>query len=77
VPANIWVGLESRYQLIKARLEEKKHLQRESAYPPRTPYKQLARQEKEANAFAEDSLIGAESLDEAATDACFTRGYRR
>ena len=42
VPANIWVGLESRYQLIKARLEEKKHLQRESAYLPRTPYKQLA-----------------------------------
>jgi HTH-type transcriptional regulator/antitoxin HigA len=42
VPANIWVGLESRYQLIKARLEERKQLQRESAYLPRTPYKQLA-----------------------------------
>jgi HTH-type transcriptional regulator/antitoxin HigA len=42
VPADIWAGLESRYQLIKARLEEKKHLQRESAYLPRTPYKQLA-----------------------------------
>ena len=42
VPALIWVGLESRYQLIKARLEERKQLQRESAYLPRTPYKQLA-----------------------------------
>ena len=42
VPANIWVGLESRYQLIKARLEERKQLQKESAFLPRTPYKQLA-----------------------------------
>lgn len=40
VSANIWVGLESRYQLIKAR------------------------QEKEADQFAEDSLIGAEKLCE-------------
>jgi HTH-type transcriptional regulator/antitoxin HigA len=42
VPAHIWTGLESRYQLIKARLEERKQLQKESAFLPRTPYKQLA-----------------------------------
>jgi HTH-type transcriptional regulator/antitoxin HigA len=42
VPAHIWAGLESRYQLIKARQEEKKQLQKESAFLPRTPYKQLA-----------------------------------
>jgi HTH-type transcriptional regulator/antitoxin HigA len=42
VPAHIWTGLESRYQLIKARLEERKHLQKESTFLPRTPYKQLA-----------------------------------
>jgi HTH-type transcriptional regulator/antitoxin HigA len=42
VPAHIWVGLESRYQLIKARLEERKQLQKESAFLRRTPYKQLA-----------------------------------
>ncbi|MBE3126361.1 MAG: HigA family addiction module antidote protein [Acidobacteria bacterium] len=42
VPAHIWVGLESRYQLIKARREERKQLQKESAFLPRTPYKQLA-----------------------------------
>jgi HTH-type transcriptional regulator/antitoxin HigA len=41
VPAHIWVGLESRYQLIKARLEERKNIQKESAFVSRTPYKQL------------------------------------
>jgi HTH-type transcriptional regulator/antitoxin HigA len=42
VPAHIWVGLESRYQLIKARREERNQFQKESVYLPRTPYKQLA-----------------------------------
>lgn len=42
VPAHIWTGLESRYQLIKARLEEKKKIQRELGYLRQTPYKQLA-----------------------------------
>jgi HTH-type transcriptional regulator/antitoxin HigA len=42
VPAHIWTGLESRYQLIKARLEEKKQIQKESGYLKQTPYKQLA-----------------------------------
>lgn len=42
VPAHIWVGLEGRYQLIKARLEERKNIQKELAFIPRTPYKQLA-----------------------------------
>lgn len=42
VPAHIWTGLESRYQLIKARLEERKQIQNEAAFLPLTPYKQLA-----------------------------------
>ncbi|MGA2534019.1 MAG: ImmA/IrrE family metallo-endopeptidase [Candidatus Aminicenantales bacterium] len=42
VPAHIWTGLESRYQLILARLEEKKQLRKESEYLTRNPYKQLA-----------------------------------
>jgi len=42
VPAHIWTGLESRYQLIKARLEEKKKIQKELGYLKQTPYKQLA-----------------------------------
>jgi HTH-type transcriptional regulator/antitoxin HigA len=42
VPAHIWTGLESRYQLIKARLEEKKQIQKESCYLKQTPYKELA-----------------------------------
>jgi HTH-type transcriptional regulator / antitoxin HigA len=42
VPAHIWMGLESRYRLIKARLEEKKQLRKESGYLARIPYKQLA-----------------------------------
>lgn len=42
VPAHIWTGLESRYQLIKARLEEKKQIQKESCYLKQTPYQELA-----------------------------------
>jgi len=42
VPAHIWTGLESRYQLIKARREEKKQLQKESRYLKEIPYKDLA-----------------------------------
>jgi HTH-type transcriptional regulator / antitoxin HigA len=42
VPAHIWIGLESRYQLVKARLEEKKHIQKETCYLKQTPYKELA-----------------------------------
>ncbi len=41
VPAHIWTGLEARYQLIKARLEERKQLEKETAYLARTPYKEL------------------------------------
>jgi HTH-type transcriptional regulator/antitoxin HigA len=42
VPAHIWTGLESRYQLVQARSEERKQLQDELAYLERVPYKQLA-----------------------------------
>ena len=42
VPAHVWTGLESRFQLVKARLAEKKQLQKEAAYLARAPYKQLA-----------------------------------
>jgi len=42
VPAHIWTGLESRCQLIKAKEEEKKLIQKELPYLPNTPYKQLA-----------------------------------
>jgi len=42
VPAHIWTGLESRYQLIRAREEERRALQGELPYLKRTPYKQLA-----------------------------------
>lgn len=42
VPAQIWTGLESRYRLIKARLEEKRQLEKESAYLEANPYSQLA-----------------------------------
>jgi len=42
VPAHIWTGLESRYQLIKARLAEKGRLRKEAAYLAQAPYKQLA-----------------------------------
>lgn len=42
VPAHIWTGLESRYQLIKARREEKKQIQKELRYLKQAPYKQLA-----------------------------------
>ena len=42
VPAHIWTGLESRFQLIKARQEERKQIQEESRYLKNTPYKELA-----------------------------------
>lgn len=42
VPAHIWIGLESRYQLVKARIDEKKHIQKETCYLKQTPYKELA-----------------------------------
>lgn len=42
VPAHIWTGLESRYQLIKARLDEKNKIRKESGYLKEIPYQQLA-----------------------------------
>lgn len=42
VPAHIWTGLESRYQLVRARQEEKKRIRNELPYLKKTPYKQLA-----------------------------------
>lgn len=42
VPAHIWTGLESRFQLIKAKEQEKKLIQQELTHLPNTPYKQLA-----------------------------------
>jgi HTH-type transcriptional regulator/antitoxin HigA len=42
VPAHIWTGLEGRYQLVQARTEERRQLQRELTYLERVPYKQLA-----------------------------------
>lgn len=42
VPAHIWAGLESRYQLVKARSEDRKRLKREAALVPQTPYRELA-----------------------------------
>ena len=42
VPAHIWTGLESRFQLVKAKDEEKKLVQKELPYLRNTPYKQLA-----------------------------------
>ena len=42
IPAHIWTGLEARYQLVKARLEDKRKLKREAAFVPQTPYRQLA-----------------------------------
>jgi HTH-type transcriptional regulator / antitoxin HigA len=41
VPAHIWTGLESRYQLVRARQEEKKLIRKELPYLKKTPYKQL------------------------------------
>jgi HTH-type transcriptional regulator/antitoxin HigA len=42
VPAHIWTGLESRFQLVKARLEDKKRIKQETALVPQTPYRELA-----------------------------------
>ena len=41
VPAHIWTGLESRYQLVRAKEDEKKLFRKERAHIPKTPYKQL------------------------------------
>ncbi|MCJ7586826.1 MAG: HigA family addiction module antitoxin [Candidatus Aminicenantes bacterium] len=42
VPAHIWTGLESRYQIIKARQEERAQLRSELPHLKSIPYKQLA-----------------------------------
>ena len=42
VPAHIWIGLESRYRLVKAKEEEKKLIQKEVSHLPNTPYEKLA-----------------------------------
>jgi len=41
VPAHIWTGLESRYQLVRAKEDEKELVRKERAYIQKTPYKQL------------------------------------
>lgn len=41
VPAHIWTGLESRYQLVLARQEERKRIRKELSHLKKTPYKQL------------------------------------
>ncbi len=41
VPAHIWTGLESRYQLVRAKEEENKLIRKELPYLQKTPYKQL------------------------------------
>jgi HTH-type transcriptional regulator/antitoxin HigA len=43
VPAHIWVGLESEYQMVKAKQEEQKAMQEESASLPNFPYTDLAK----------------------------------
>lgn len=43
VPAHIWTGLESRYQLLRAKEAEKKLIRRELPYLQKTPYKQLVK----------------------------------
>ena len=42
VPAHIWTGLESQYQLAKANEAEKRLVQREMLHLRNTPYRQLA-----------------------------------
>jgi HTH-type transcriptional regulator/antitoxin HigA len=41
VPAHIWTGLESRYQLVRAKADEKELIRKEQVYLQKTPYKQL------------------------------------
>lgn len=41
VPAHIWSGLESRYQLVRAKANERELIRKERAYIQKTPYKQL------------------------------------
>lgn len=41
VPAHIWTGLESRFQLVRARQAEDKLIRKELTYLKETPYKQL------------------------------------
>ncbi len=41
VSAHIWTGLESRYQLVRAKEDEKQLIRKEQAYLRKTPYKQL------------------------------------
>lgn len=42
VPAHIWIGLESRFQLIKGRQEEERSLDKDRPYLKEIPYDQLA-----------------------------------
>jgi HTH-type transcriptional regulator/antitoxin HigA len=41
VPGHIWTGLESRYQLVRAKNEEEKLIRKELPYLHKTPYKRL------------------------------------
>jgi len=43
VPASIWTGLESRFQLIKARKLETRQLKKDLAYLDQIPYRELAK----------------------------------
>jgi HTH-type transcriptional regulator/antitoxin HigA len=43
VPASIWTGLESRFQLIKARQLETKQLKKDLTYLDQIPYRELAK----------------------------------
>ncbi len=43
VPAHIWVGLEAEYQMIKAKEEEQKQMQEESALLSLFPYLELSK----------------------------------
>jgi len=43
VPAHIWIGLEAEYQMVKAKQEELKIMEKESALLPNFPYADLVK----------------------------------
>ena len=70
VPAHIWTGLEARYQLIRARQEERTHLKKELPHLKNIPYKQLAdlgcvnrSRDKEFKVRELQSFYGVSSLE--------------
>lgn len=44
VPAHIWIGLESEYQIVKAKAEEHKQMEEEVALLPQFPYLDLVKE---------------------------------